>query len=348
MRARSVTSGRLRCLGRSPAGRDEAQDPLLAARRTRCMTGLSSATNSRAAIVSDLDRNLLVGPEPVPARRLVGDGWRPGSRPAEVQIEHMAAVTFTRIGGVGTPRPFPAGAGGRAACRRSPRRSGRTASVPHCRISSASSPAPSIPFCAHLLRERPVGPDWRRGSPSSTGNGAFRRSAVRRRGGTSSPMPGRPAIRCFRNCADAGLKTGQLHSAFETVCDLEDVEFPTGDAQRGRQERLAKGRRRFWTDLGKLLPTSIDPKKTTCKVQERAVRFPPRVRHFPARRERTATLVQLLSIWAPKPEVVLKRWRPTMRRCAPALARGLHEERSATTSSPVHGLISASISIASS
>ena len=84
-----------------------------------------------------------------------------------------------------------------------------------------------------------------------------------------------------------------MQKAFETICDLEDVEFPTGDAQRaGRQGRVAKGGRVLGAISSKLLPEAIDP-ETTCKTQERAVRFRRELRIAESRRRhRAATLAQ--------------------------------------------------------
>ena len=86
------------------------------------------------------------------------------------------------------------------------------------------------------------------------------------------------------------------------------MEFPTGNAQRpGRQGRVAKGR----PILGRSEQAAAERRSTRrprARLQQRAVRFRRELRIANTRRERAATLVQLLSIWAPKPDVVLKHW----------------------------------------
>ena len=125
-------------------------------------------------------------------------------------------------------------------------------------------------FCAHLLRERPVESGLAPGfSELDETEDAELRAEAWRDFLAHARTTGHPLLQELR---DAGLKTGQLQKAFETICDLEDVEFPTGDAQRPDVTKVWREVDRFWAELGKLLPKTIDP-KTTCKTQQRAVRF---------------------------------------------------------------------------
>jgi ATP-dependent helicase/nuclease subunit A len=75
------------------------------------------------------------------------------------------------------------------------------------------------------------------------------------------------------------------------------------------------------------LPKEIDP-ETTCKTQQRALRFRRELRIANTRRERAATLVQLLSIWAPQPDVVLSQWidQPKRKLRTGAVAKELHSK----------------------
>ena len=156
-------------------------------------------------------------------------------------------------------------------------------STPRWAIWSDSSSGTIHSFCAHLLRERPVESGLAPGfSELDETEDAELRAEAWRDFLAHARTTGHPLLQELR---DAGLKTGQLQKAFETVCDLEDVEFPTGNAQPPDVKDVWRKVDRFWADLSKLLPTSIDP-ETTCKVQQRAVRFRRELRIANARRER--------------------------------------------------------------
>ena len=271
-----------------------------------------------------------------------------GIASGKYQIEHMAAVTFTRKAAselrgrfqLALENQLVSGIGG---VRLEPDQAGRV----HAALGNLERFVSGTihSFCAHLLRERPVESGLAPGfSELDETEGDELRAEAWRDFLTNARTTGHPLLQELR---DAGLNTGQLQRAFETVCDLEDVEFPTGNAQPPDVKDVWRKLDRFWADLSKLLPTTIDP-KTTCKVQERAVRFRRELRIANTRRERAATLVQLLSIWAPKPDVVLKRWLdpPKPRAAHRRLSRKSCTRPFATTSSSRSWTAGASISIA--
>ncbi|MEO8260852.1 MAG: UvrD-helicase domain-containing protein [Acidobacteriota bacterium] len=288
-----------------------------------------SDEESRAAIVSNLDRNLLVeagagsGKTHMMAARMAA-----GIASGKYQIEHMAAVTFTRkaaselrgrfqlalesqlvspVGTVGLP----------------PDQAARVDAALGNLERFVSGTIHS--FCAHLLRERPVESGLAPGfSELDETEDAALRAEAWRDFLAQARTSGHPLLQELR---DAGLKTGQLQKAFETICDLEDVEFPTGNAPPPDVEHVWRRVDRFWTALSKLLPASIDP-NTTCKVQERAVRFRRELGIANGRRHRAATLAQLLSIWAATPTVVLKWWddEPSAAARTGRKAKALHED----------------------
>jgi ATP-dependent helicase/nuclease subunit A len=290
---------------------------------------LLSDEQSRQLIVSDLDRNLLVeagagsGKTHMMAARMAA-----GIASGKYQIEHMAAVTFTRKAASELRGRFQLALEAQLTeCRARSLDTANAARIDrlyHALGNLERFFAGTIhSFCAHLLRERPVESGLAPGfSEIDETEGAELRAEAWRDFLAHARTTGHPLLQELR---DAGLKTGQLEKAFETVCDLEDVEFPAGDAQRPDVKGLWRRVDRFWTDLSKLLPKLIDP-KTTCKLQERAVRFRRELRIANTRRERVSTLVQLLSIWAPQPSVVLKHWidDPNSKIRTGAVAKELH------------------------
>ena len=279
---------------------------------------------SRAAIVSDLDRNLLVeagagsGKTHMMAARMAA-----GIAAGKYQVEHMAAVTFTRKAASELRGRFHLALEDQL-------RSGQLEAAARARVRAALSNLERFfagtihSFCAHLLRERPVESGLAPGfSELDETEGDELRAEAWRDFLAHARSSGHPLLQELR---DAGLKTGQLQKAFETVCDLEDVEFPTGQAQLPDVKAVWRKTDRFWSDLGKLLPTVIDP-ATTCQTQKRAVRFRRELRIANTRRDRPATLAQLLSIWAPQPSVVLMRWvdPPKPKPRTGTVAKALHE-----------------------
>jgi ATP-dependent helicase/nuclease subunit A len=283
---------------------------------------------SRAAIVSDLDRNLLVeagagsGKTHMMAARMAS-----GIASGKYQIEHMAAVTFTRKAASELRGRFQLAlesqlASGIAGVRLDPDQEARV----HAALGNLERFVSGTihSFCAHLLRERPVESGLAPGfSELDETEGAELRAEAWRDFLANARTTGHPLLVELR---EAGLKTGLLQKAFATVCELEDVDFPTGNAQPPDVKDVWQKLDRFWADLSKLLPTSIDP-ETTCKVQQRAVRFRRELRIGNTRRGRTATLVDLLSIWAPNPGIVLKHWPdpPSPKPRTGTVAKALHE-----------------------
>ncbi len=283
---------------------------------------------SRATIISDLDRNLLVeagagsGKTHMMAARMAA-----GIASGKYQIEHMAAVTFTRKAASELRGRFQlaledqlvSGIGG---VQLQPEQAARVHQALGNLERFVSGTIHS--FCAHLLRERPVESGLAPGfSELDETDDAEVRAEAWRDFLAQARTTGHPLLQELR---DAGIKTGQLQKAFETVCDLEDVEFPAGDAQRPDVADVWRKLDQFWLALSKLLPKSIDP-KSTCSTQERALRFRRELRTVGSRREHAASLAQLLTIWKSKPHVVLKHWPDdsNSKVRTGAVAKGLHE-----------------------
>ena len=70
---------------------------------------------------------------------------------------------------------------------------------------------------------------------------------------------------------DAGIEPKHLESAFDVMCNFEDVEFPPGDAAEPDGRKAWKALEEFWKTLEPMLPPW--DAATTCKLQQRADRF---------------------------------------------------------------------------
>ncbi|MEO7133884.1 MAG: UvrD-helicase domain-containing protein, partial [Vicinamibacterales bacterium] len=283
---------------------------------------------SRAAIITDLDRNLLVeagagsGKTHMMAARMAA-----GIASGKYQIEHMAAVTFTRKAASELRGRFQLAledllVAGIAGVQLQPEQAARVHQALGNLERFVSGTIHS--FCAHLLRERPVESGLAPGfSELDETDDAEVRAEAWRDFLAHARTTGHPLLQELR---DAGIKTGLLQKAFETVCDLEDVEFPSGNAQRPNIADVWRKLDQFWLALSKLLPKTIDP-ESTCKTQERALRFRRELRTKGSRRDDAATLAQLLTIWKSQPNVVLRDWPddPNSKVRTGKVARELHE-----------------------
>ena len=147
-------------------------------------------------------------------------------------------------------------------------------------------------FCARLLRERPVESgvapgfvelddveDQRRRAQS------WRDFIARERGKGSSLMVELQA---------AGVRPSDLDGAFGAVCDHDEVDFPSGDAQAPDPAPAWNQLLAFWEALSKYLPDPI-AEASTCKVQEAGTDFGLRLEV--ARVGRAAVLADLLATW---------------------------------------------------
>ena len=56
---------------------------------------------------------------------------------------------------------------------------------------------------------------------------------------------------------EADIKLKDLDSAFATVCDNDDVEFPPGEVECPDPKRAAKALEEFWKKFQKHMPASI-------------------------------------------------------------------------------------------
>jgi ATP-dependent helicase/nuclease subunit A len=272
--------------------------------KTPSDTPLTDAA-SRDRIVTDLTTSLIVeagagsGKTHEMARRMAA-----GIAAGVYQVEHMAAVTFTRKAAAELRGRFQAAL--EAELLHHP-----ISSSPNLLITKALSNIERLfsgtihSFCARLLRERPI--------EAGTAPGFTELDDVEER------LMREASWREFRARAradgdrdlallnDAGIKAKDLDNAFAAVCNYEDVDFPAEDVPLPDMAQAWAALDGFWRALQSHLPSVIDD-ETTCSVQEKSQRFA-RAWAFAQRGHRTpARLADLLRLWDSKPKVTQKWW----------------------------------------
>ena len=283
---------------------------------------------SRDRIVSELHRNLLVeagagsGKTHEMSRRMAA-----GIASGAYQVEHLAAVTFTRKAAAELRGRF------QLALEEELGQSGRLEPEPTERIARLQKALSNLErffagtihsFCGRLLRERPVEAGV---SPGFTEVDEVEDELLRKQSWrdfmTASTTAGHPAVLELR---DAGIKPKDLDEAFATICLYEDVDFPAGDALRPDTVSAYKALDLFWAALCKELPTQI-AQETTCKTQDTCQSFKRQIRMAARYRTRPGTLAGLLETWDFEPKIIQKWWtdhRATGRQIA-AKITGLHQ-----------------------
>ena len=274
---------------------------------------------ARDVIREELGTNLLVEAGAGSGKTyMLAERMAAGVAKGTYQIEHMAAVTFTRKAASElrgrfhlalekrlrelqvNPTPDP----------RSP--SHETADT--VRLNSALGNLERFfagtihSFCARLLREHPVESGV---SPGFTELDEVQDEEVRNRAWrdfiSSARAVGDSAM---LELLDTGVKPQDLDSAFATICLNEDVEFPPGDAACPDPKPAWGALEKFWAKFQKLLPANVDP-QTTCRLQRAAREYARKLRVARKRLDRPATIADLLSDWDCESKITLCRWAPT-------------------------------------
>src|SRR6476659_1645164 len=214
---------------------------------------------SRRRIREDLLENILVEAGAGSGKtQMLAERMAAGVASGAYQVEHMAAVTFTRkaaselrgrfhlaleqrlsAGSRGLPLPAEAEARVRAALSNLERFFAGT-------IHS---------FCARLLRERPVESGV---SPGFTELDEVQDEEVRNRAWrdfiATARSAGDPEMLAL---LETGVRPKDLDSAFATICLNEDVEFPPGDGVCPDPKPAWKALEQFWMKLEKHLPAPV-------------------------------------------------------------------------------------------
>ena len=285
---------------------------------------------SRRVIRDQLLNNILVEAGAGSGKtQMLAERMAAGVAEGVYQIEHMAAVTFTRKAASELRGRFHLALEARLV-------SARKAKSPQAEIERLQAALSNLErffagtihsFCARLLRERPVESGV---SPGFTELDEVQDLELRQR-------VWREFIRSAREAGDpdvaalleTDLKLKDLDPAFATVCDNDDVEFPEGEGECPDAKPAWKALEKFWKALEKLLPETIDP-ESTCKIQQAAVSFRGQLRVSRRRLDRASALAALLSTWDREPKITQKWWAdstPEKKRIAAVVEASLEDFR---------------------
>ena len=266
---------------------------------------------SRARIVTDLTTSLIVeagagsGKTHEMARRMAA-----GIAAGVYQVEHMAAVTFTRKAAAELRGRFQAALEAELSLERESERSER-ASARSERLQAALAGIERLfsgtihSFCARLLRERPIEAGVAPGfTELDDVEERLMREASWREFRGQARAAGDPDLALVN---EAGIKAKDLDGAFAAVCNYEDVDFPAEDTPAPDVDGAWDALEAFWIQLKQHLPSQIDP-ETSCKTQKKVLMFQ-RAWPFALRGRRTAAhLAELLKLWDFEPGITQNRW----------------------------------------
>jgi ATP-dependent helicase/nuclease subunit A len=256
----------------------------------------------RHRIEHDLDRTFLVeagagsGKTHCLARRIAR-----GIANGHYQIEHVAAVTFTR--------KAAAELRGRLQLALETLRSANPSSEERDRMDQALRSIERFfagtihSFCGHLLRERPVEARIAPGfveiddvEDQHRRKQSWRDFVARERGSGSTLIP---------DLQDAGVKPSDLDPAFGIVCEHDEVEFPAGDGSLPDAATAWKSLDTFFSTIDKLMPAPFDF-DSTCEVQWAVVELRDRIKVV--RRNQPGNLAALLCLFEGTLKQVNNRW----------------------------------------
>jgi ATP-dependent helicase/nuclease subunit A len=165
-------------------------------------------------------------------------------------------------------------------------------------------------FCARLLRERPVESGV---SPGFTELDEVQDIELRDRAwrdfSASLRAAGDAGIMAL---LDTGVRPNDLKHAFATICLHDDVVFPPGDAECPDPKRALKALEKFWKQLQKELPREI-PGGTTCPIQKASREFQGEFKVSRYRLDRPSVIASLLAKWDCESKIIQKWWADTTR-----------------------------------
>jgi ATP-dependent helicase/nuclease subunit A len=217
------------------------------------------------------------------------------------EVQHMAAVTFTRKAASELRGRFQLTL---ERALEEERDAARQARARHALRHLERLFAGTIhAFCAHLLRERPVEAGVAPGfveldeiADRDQRRRAWRAYLERERAAGSSVL---------RELLEAGVRPVDLDDAFDIVCDYAEVEFPAGEGPRPDPTLARAALDRFWKVLDALLPDGV-PRDTTCPVQKRMRDFAGRLRV--AALDDPREVAGLVAEWQGSAEIRQNRW----------------------------------------
>ena len=285
---------------------------------------------SRRLIREELLTNILVEAGAGSGKtQMLAERMAAGVAAGVYQVEHMAAVTFTRKAASELRGRFHLALEAELAIDPE-----RTARVQSALSNLERFFAGTIhSFCARLLRERPVESGV---SPGFTELDEVQDLDLRRQAWrdftTSARAAGDPDMMALM-AADVRLK--DLDSAFATICVNDDVEFPPGEANCPDPKTAWKALEKFWNELQKHLPSAIDP-ATTCGIQGASRQFRGQLRVSHYRVDRPSVVASLLETWDCEPKIIQKWWATSAaeKKRLRDLIQGLHQDFHAAVVAP--------------
>lgn len=294
---------------------------------------------SRRIIREELRTNLLVEAGAGSGKtQMLAERMAAGIASGDYQVEHMAAVTFTRKAASELRGRFHLALETRLRDLQGP----PTADVRHSDVQRVSAALGNLErffagtihsFCARLLRERPVESGVSPGfteldevQDEELRNRAWRDFIANTRAAGDSEM---------LELLDTGVRPKDLESAFAIICGNEDVVFPPGDGVRPDPKPAWKALEKFSSQLEGLLPASLDA-GTTCEIQKAARQFRAQMRVARKKLERPATIADLLSTWDCDSKIIQKWWAESTveKKRFKGLIEPLHEAFCAETVTP--------------
>ncbi len=260
---------------------------------------------SRASIKSDLDCNQLVEAGAGSGKtQMMAERMAAGVARGVYQVEHMAAVTFTRKAAAELRGRFQL-------ALEKELKDAASDTERAVRVRSALSNIERFfagtihSFCSHLLRERPVEAGV---SPGFTELDEVEDTRLRRQSWRDYRSQLKSAAdRLMLEVLDVGVRPSDLDRAFDTVCLYDEVEFPGGTATMPEAGKAWAGLEQFWKVLDKKLPNPI-PKGTTCKTQQVGGRFRRQWGVAQMHHGQARAIVPLLEVWDFEPKITQKWW----------------------------------------
>ena len=286
-------------------------------------------TASRATIRHALLENLLVEAGAGSGKtQMLAERMAAGVAAGVYQVEHMAAVTFTRKAASELRGRF------HLALEQALVQAEGESVVDAVRVAALRAALSNLErffsgtihsFCARLLRERPVESGV---SPGFTELDEVQDLELRQRVWrdfiTSMRAAGDPQMMAL---LAADIKPKDLDDAFRKVCDNDDVVFPPGEGTCPNPGPAIEALRAFWQELQQHLPSPIDP-ATTCKIQQAALAFDAQWRVLQRRVDRPAVVADLLRTWDRESKITQYQWADTAteKKRYRDLIQDLHEE----------------------
>ena len=311
--------------------------------RTRRVSGPPDSRavdrESRRVVREELLTNLLLEAGAGSGKtQMLAERMAAGVAAGVYEIDHMAAVTFTRKAASELRGRFHLALEKQLGeVDRIPDVDGRT--LARQRIDGALGNLERFfagtihSFCARLLRERPVESGV---SPGFTELDEVQDLELRKRTWrdfvTSTRSAGDPDMMAL---LDADIRPKDLDAAFATICLNEDVEFPAGEADSPDPQGARKALDKFWKELQKHLPSDIDP-ATTCPIQKAAREFRGQLDVSRYRLDRPSVMASLLATWKCESKITQKWWAdsPAEKKRLRDLINALHEEFCTDTVTP--------------